>query len=123
MIVANHGTAVPNVQRPQNPILRYWRGEGPLWKIYWLYGVLGSTLLAGLYWAALDLRLAWLQQLLLPLLGAYTVWIVVAVWRCAFNTREEFYGHLARALTIAWAINAALLLFFLELGLLARLAH
>ena len=23
----------------------YWRGNGPLWKVYWLYGVLGSNVL------------------------------------------------------------------------------
>ena len=21
----------------------YWQGRGPLWKVYWLYGVLGSN--------------------------------------------------------------------------------
>jgi hypothetical protein len=23
--------------------LHYWRGEGPLWRLYWIYGVLVST--------------------------------------------------------------------------------
>jgi hypothetical protein len=25
---------------------RYWRGEGPLWRLYWLYDVLASCVLA-----------------------------------------------------------------------------
>jgi hypothetical protein len=51
----------------------------------------------------------------LLLLAAYTVWIVVSVWRCAFNVENPLYGHMARALTVAWAINALMVLGFLEL--------
>ena len=51
-------------------------------------------------------------------LAAYTVWIVVSVWRCAFNVEKPLYGHMARALTVAWAINAVLVLGFLELQFL-----
>jgi len=100
----------------------YWRGEGPLWKVYWLYGVLGSN--------ALALILLWLMQrgamdsgwfqLVLLVLAVYTVWIVVSVWRCAFNVQNPLYGHMARALTVAWAINALFILGFLELQVLAR---
>jgi hypothetical protein len=95
----------------------YWRGEGPLWKAYWLYGVLGSTVLALLLLLLMQrgaIDSAWFQLVLL-LLAAYTVWIVVSVWRCAFNVEKPLYGHMARALTVAWAINAMMLLGFLEL--------
>ena len=95
----------------------YWRGHGPLWKIYWLYGVLGSNLLT-----VILLLLMWEDaiasgwfQLVLLLLAAYTIWIVVSVWRCAFNVEQPIYGHMARALTVAWAINALMVLAFLEL--------
>jgi hypothetical protein len=98
----------------------YWRGEGPLWKVYWLYGVLGSNVLALLLLllvradavATLWFQIVWL------LLAAYTVWIVVSVWRCAFNVENPMYGHMARALTVAWAINALMVLGFLELEFL-----
>jgi hypothetical protein len=95
----------------------YWRGEGPLWKVYWLYGVLGSTVLALVLLLLMQrgaIDSAWFQLVLL-LLAAYTVWIVVSVWRCAFNVEKPLYGHMARALTVAWAINAMMLLGFLEL--------
>ena len=95
----------------------YWRGHGPLWKVYWLYGVLGSNVLT-----AILLYLIWsgntgtiFFQLVLIVLAAYTVWIVVSVWRCAFNVRREMYGHLARALTAAWTLNAVMVLGFLQL--------
>lgn len=98
----------------------YWRGHGPLWKAYWLYGVLGSNLLVLImlllmYQGALGSL--WFQLVLL-LLAAYTVWIVVSVWRCAFNVEKPMYGHMARALTVAWAINALMVLGFLELQVL-----
>jgi hypothetical protein len=101
-------------------VASYWRGRGPLWKIYWLYGVLGSTaltliLLFLMQSGAVDS--VWFQIVLL-LLAVYTVWIVVSVWRCAFNVEKPLYGHMARALTAAWAINALMVLGFLELQFL-----
>jgi ABC-type sugar transport system permease subunit len=95
----------------------YWRGHGRLWKVYWLYGVLGSNLLVLVVLLLMQrsaIGSAWFQVVLL-LLAAYTVWIVVSVWRCAFNVENPLYGHMARALTVAWAINALMVLGFLEL--------
>ena len=102
----------------------YWRGHGPLWKVYWLYGVLGSCVLTAILLYLISTGstdTVWFQVVLL-LLAAYTVWIVIAVWRCAFNVRDERLGHIARALTVAWAINAALVLGFLELEYLRAVA-
>jgi ABC-type sugar transport system permease subunit len=98
----------------------YWRGQGPLWKVYWLYGVLGSNVLAAILLLLMQrsgLGGGWFQVVLL-LLAVYTVWIVISVWRCAFNVENAAYGHMARALTVAWAINAVLVLGFLELQFL-----
>lgn len=108
----------------QNFLLQSWRGAAPLWRVYWLYGVLGSTVLAVLIMA--PAALGWLT---LPLLGiglgiglAYTAWIVVSIWRCAFNIKDRPFGiprdilaMMARWLTVAWAINV--------LGLSALLVH
>ena len=104
----------------ENVASYYWRGRGPLWKVYWLYGVLGSNVLAGLLLVLMQrsaLASGWFQILLLVLV-AYTVWIVISVWRCAFNVENPLYGHMARALTVAWAINALMVLGFLELQVL-----
>lgn len=93
---------------------RYWRGDGPLWRVFWIYGVLFSWA-AGVPVAALSG-----YGLISPLVTAaciafgaiYTVWIVISVWRCAYNVdgapfgqSGEFWGSLARAMTIAWGIN------------------
>lgn len=95
-------------------VAHYWRGEGPLWKIYWLYGVLFSVALAvviaaaGLgHWVRLPVLIAMLMGL-----AIYTGWILISVWRCAENIEGRPFGYdpdfwtaLARALTVAWAIN------------------
>jgi hypothetical protein len=102
----------------------YWNGHGPLWKVYWLYGVLGSNVLVVILLLLMSkgaIATFWFQIVLL-LLAAYTIWIVVAVWRCAFNVEKALYGHMARALTVAWALNALLVLGFLELEYLRALA-
>ena len=64
-----------------------WIERTPLWKVFWLYGVIPSNLL----WAAL---LWTLRQpaphvaatgTLLAVILIYTAWIVIAVWQTAFN--------------------------------------
>lgn len=100
-------------------LARYWSGEGPLWPVFWLYGVLASFVLIAIFGYALAAGHLLAQQVLLPLFLGYTIWIVVSVWRCAPNTDQERYMHLARGLTVAWAINAVLVVTFLQLELLS----
>ena len=94
---------------------RYWRGEGPLWRVYWLYGVAFSLVITALIVIAAILK--WITPVILAgaLLGAaaYTQWILVSIWRCAYNVRTDAFGlrryawgMLARWLTVAWAIGA-----------------
>lgn len=92
------------------------RGRSPLWMVFWIYGVLASHLFFGAI-------LTFYRQVGTPLLAlllagfvAYTAWIMRAVWVNAFNVQKEIYGHIARALTVAWAINAVLVSGFLFLG-------
>ncbi len=94
-------------------------GRTPLWKAFWLYGVIPSNLLWGVVlWMLPDPAWRTTVRVLLLLLLPYTAWIVVAVWRASFNTGNPRYGVLARALTVVWAINTVLLVFFLELSVL-----
>lgn len=100
--------------------IRAWRGEEPLWKVFWAYGVATSATIVVLYVTALyDGRIA-LRQVLLPCFAAYTAWILVSVWRCAGNTEEKLWGTLARFLTVAWAANTILVLTFVQLTLLIK---
>lgn len=96
----------------------YWHGQGPLWKIYWLYGVFGSLILAGLLMLPIEqtghIRLGH-YLLAVGVLCLYSLWINVSVWRCANNVQRKEWGYAARALTVFWAINVILLLLFVGL--------
>lgn len=104
----------------RNPIVAYPAGAGPLWKVFWLYGVIPSNILL-----AIILTMLWrgmapdMISLLLILLLLYTSWIVISVWNCSQNVRvENYYGVLARWLTVAWAANTILFVAFLSVDLL-----
>lgn len=100
------------------PEVRAWYGLEPLWKVFWGYGVLASAIIAALYVVAMIEHRTAVQQLLLMIFAGYTVWVLVSVWRCA-ATSEPIWQTLARSLTVAWAANAALVILFLELQLIA----
>lgn len=94
---------------------RYWHGEGPLWKLYWVYGVLLSTLGGTVLMTGVMQRLLPVPVLLLLLAAGltYTAFILVSIWRSAFNIagrplgiEREAWGWLARVLTFGWALNA-----------------
>lgn len=98
----------------------YWEGRGPLWKVFWLWGVVGSWILAALFLLAVQgLGISWpLYLVTAVIMLCYTVWILVSVWRCAEHARAEHWGAIARALTVAWALNVILVGAFLGLDLL-----
>ena len=100
--------------------IRAWRGEEPLWKVFWVYGVVISVVVIALYVVAFYDGHRALRQALLLCFAAYTAWILVSVWRCASNTEEKLWGTLARFLTVAWAGNTILILTFLQLNLLIK---
>ena len=104
-----------------NFISRGWRGDLPLFCIFWGYGVVPS-MLAILLAAWLGLRGhigdAAIAVLVLVLF-VYTVWILVSVWRTAERRGDrDLYGVMARWLTVAWGINAILVGGFVLLSLL-----
>ncbi len=100
--------------------IRAWHGEEPLWKMFWVYGVITSATIVVLYVVAFDDGHMALRQILLPCFAVYTTWILVSMWRCANNTKEKLWGTLARFLTVVWAGNTILVLVFLQLNLLIK---
>lgn len=101
--------------------VRAWRGEARLSTVFWFYGVFVSFVLIALYAASRYQGQVLREQVLLICFGLYTIWILVSIWRCSFAA-DLFWGLLARWLTVAWAANAALILFFLQVNLLNRYA-
>lgn len=101
------------------PELRAWRGDAPPGFVFWMYGVAVSSLLAALTARAfVHDRWELLQALIVGDL-AYTVWVLVAIWRCSARARP-FWGGLARVLTVAWGLNTMFVLLFVEIELAAR---
>ena len=100
---------------------RYWHGEEPLWRAFWLWGVLGSWILAAIFGAAAAAFgvTAALYAITAIVMIVYTVWILGSVWRCAPNVTSPQWTPIARALTVAWALNVLLVGAFLGLDLLA----
>ena len=102
------------------PEIRAWRGQEPLWKVFWLQGVATSSILIAIYGFAFLVERVALRQALVICFAPYTAWTLVSVWRCANNTREAFWGMLARFLTVAWAFNTIIILVFVEINLITH---
>jgi hypothetical protein len=97
-----------------------WRalaGRAALGRVFWVYGVLVSAGLALLFALAREAGRTDLQQILLLVFPLYTSAILVAVWRCGERAATP-WGVVARALTVAWALNTLLLLLFLQVALI-----
>ena len=93
------------------PEWRAFSGQAGLGRVFWVYGVLALLFLLAREAQRIDV-----QQLLLVLMLLYTGLILVAVWRCAGPAAAP-WGQVARALTVAWALNVLLLIGFLQIDL------
>lgn len=90
-----------------NVVMYYLKGEGPLWKLFWLWGVLGSWILFGIFILAVqNFGITWPLVIVSGIVMLpYSVWVLASVWQCALNVRTYFWGNLARFLTVIWALN------------------
>ena len=110
------------VARLVRPEVMAWRGQRPLAATFWGHGVLVSLVLMVLHATALGQGQLLVEQRLIVVSALYTPWIVVSIWRCA-ERASLFWGTLARWLTVAWALNCALVLPFLQAELGIRYAR
>lgn len=100
------------------PEIRAWFGQAPLAKVFWVNGVATSAVLGVLFVLAALAGRRGLLQLLLLVLGAYSVWLLPSLWRCAGHAPAP-WQQIVRLLTVAWAVNAALLGLFLEIWIIS----
>ncbi len=110
------------IERHLVPELKAWRGEMSLAGVFWVYGIFVSAELAMLHVIALYLDQLWVQQAAILAFALYTPWILVAIWRCAGNA-APFWATMVRWLNVAWALNTAFILLFLQFDLLLRYAQ
>ncbi|MEC9482520.1 MAG: hypothetical protein UMU75_04230 [Halomonas sp.] len=105
----------------RDSLLRYWYGQQPLWKAYWIVGIAGTAVFLALLALLLGVPpLMPLAQATLAAFVLYTAFAIVVTWRCAKNTTRPRWGAIAQALIAAWALNVLLLAVFTGLDLLAR---
>ena len=78
-----------------------WRGEVPLWKVFWFGGPIVGAGLPLLLTLVLPGARLWSKLLALAVCLMYGVWVCVALWRCAFNVTNRLWGHLVRAYVAA----------------------
>jgi hypothetical protein len=100
--------------------LKTWRGDQPLWLTFWIYGVAVSGFLSILYGVAVYAATPAFQQMLLIVLGAYTGWVLVSLWRCTEGAKR-LSAVMARFLILPWAANVALVLLFMQIELFRRI--
>jgi len=87
-------------------IKRSWRGEEKLWRVFWLYYMLGELIFfMFLYLIMFLISIVVTSEppfliilvYVIPVFG-YFIWIIVSLWKCAFNTNWKGWGYLIRIL-------------------------
>lgn len=88
-------------------VVTYIQGRGPLWKIFWIWGVALSWVLFALFMLAAWLAgVNWFVFVITAMVMVpYTAWVIVSVWECSFNVENPVWGWVARALTGFWVMN------------------
>lgn len=81
---------------------RCWRGQERLYKVFWVYGLLLNLPFFAVGVAAGYLHMPLLLVPLVPVYVAYLVWVLVSMWRCAFNSSWSGWAYLGRA----WVVFA-----------------
>ena len=79
-----------------------WRGEKPLWLVFWVFHIglpLVVVIIAALILPVLPLFISTPVLFILGLSAiAYLVWCYVAIWRCAANSK--YFAFLARVYVV-----------------------
>ena len=92
-------------------LLSYWNGKQKLWKAFWLIGfVLQFVLIIffGIFnLIGIALGLTWSIKFIIFLINIiYTIWVLVSIWNCAYNVKNNIWGDLSRVIV---ALNVILL--------------
>lgn len=107
----------------KNHIIKAWNGEERLWKVFWLYNILGMYLFARLSNFLLAIGAAAEKNshnnnevfVLISSLAifAYLIWAVCSLWRCAFNVERKWWGYLGRAYVVCFVFSLLLMIILL----------
>ena len=91
-----HLHAIAPEDRPES-LRAHWEGRASLASAYWGIGVLGGVVFALLlYFVNSDVIFALVFIALIP----FSVFAVVSIWRCSWNTNWIGWGYIARTVII-----------------------
>tara|TARA_Y100000310_G_scaffold40466_1_gene38003 strand:+ start:183 stop:557 length:375 start_codon:yes stop_codon:yes gene_type:complete len=101
-------------------LLSYWKGEKKLWKAFWVMGFVFQILifyfLLFLLYIGQFIGLTWSIKITVFLISnIYTIWILVSIWNCAYNVKKKIWGDLSRVIVVLNII----LLFLIYTGILS----
>ena len=101
-------------------LLSYWKGEKKLWKAFWVMGFVFQILifyfLLFLLYVGQFIGLTWSIKITVFLISnIYTIWILVSIWNCAYNVKKKIWGDLSRVIVVLNII----LLFLIYTGMLS----
>ena len=101
-------------------LLSYWKGEKKLWKAFWVMGFVFQILifyfLLFLLYIGQLIGLTWSIKITIFLISnIYTIWILVSIWNCAYNVKKKIWGDLSRVIVVLNII----LLFLVYTGILS----
>jgi len=99
-------------------LTRCWNGEEEIWKLVWIYGVflvflsqVAVVALRLLSSVALDNPAAYEGKIFIWLEVFYCLWMLVSLWRCAFNADWNLWGYCVRTIVILYVLLYCLLSF------------
>ena len=105
--VASQGYAQKPEDRPES-LRAHWEGRASLASAYWGIGVLGGVVFALLlYFVNSDIIFILVLIALVP----YSVFAVVSIWRCSWNSGWVGWGYLARTVIIPNGIRVVYAIF------------
>ena len=81
------------------------KGREPLWKIFWLYTVISGLVLTVVFETVIDGlgTIGWAVVIVLS--AGWGLWILIALWQCAFQTEWRGWAYLARTAVILIVIG------------------
>lgn len=85
--------------------IRYlWEGKEKLWKVFWIYNILLLFVLSSLADLLIDastVTLAWAVHAMFQLV---TLFLALALWKCAFNTSWIGWAIIARGYVLLYFV-------------------
>jgi hypothetical protein len=96
-------------------ITESWRGQRPLYKVFWLYYVVGAFVVVGTFLLFIQFASLFPSLIALALLFAalaalltWKAWALFSIWRCAPNSSASTYKFLARAYVVLFVLTVPL---------------